>query len=288
MGRSLTIVTQNLGHGGLHDGSGTPEDRWPALAERIWSAGQPDLVLLQEAVGWHRYGHRQLARAMADLDMDAVPLPPSGSGYPPALLYRRETMGRWTVWNPDFAHKALHGFGVACFDVGLPAPLAVVSAHLNPFSADAARTEAQLVAARAYRYGPYGIVAGDINYPPAPPSSPSPDYEAMRPYNRAARTRLPSEAGHPLVPDRRVTEMLAYSGYTDAAWTLYQQTGDDELLRRTGTDDRIDQVWLSEPLGGAVVGCRYLDKPVDASDHLGLAVTLDLGQADTSTVWEYR
>lgn len=110
----------------------------------------------------------------------------------------------------------------------------------------------------------------------------------MRPYNRSARTRLPSETGGPLVPDRRVTEMLAYSGYTDAAWTLYQQTGDDELLRRTGTDDRIDQVWLSEPLGGAVVGCRYLDKPVDASDHLGLAVTLDLGQADTSTVWEYR
>lgn len=284
----LTIVVQNLGHGGLRDGSGDPDDRWPVLAERILTVGEPDLVLVQEAVGWDTYGHRQLGRAMKDLDMDALPVPPSSSGYPPALLYRRETVGRWKFWNTDFAQETLHGFGVAVFDVGLPAPLAIVSTHLNPFVADKARAEAKLIATRALRYGPYGIVAGDLNYPPADPDHPSPDYAAMLPYNRSARTRLPSETDGRLVPERRVTETLAYTGFVDAAWKLYEERGDKALLRRTATDDRIDQLWVSAPLRDTIVDYQLLDSPEGASDHHGLAVRIDLGRAATDQVWEYR
>ncbi|MGW0771530.1 hypothetical protein [Streptomyces sp. NPDC002676] len=69
----LTIVVQNLSHGGLRTGSGDPQDRWPSLAERILSMGQPDLLLLQEAADWERFGHRQLSRAMHDLGMDVLP-----------------------------------------------------------------------------------------------------------------------------------------------------------------------------------------------------------------------
>jgi len=284
----LMIVVQNLGNGGLRNSAGDPEDRWPRLAQRILSVGEPDLVLLQEAAGWDSHGHRQLSRAMHDLGMDAPPLPPSSSGLRPAMLYRRETVGRWLHWNTDFAQETLHGFGVATFDVGLPAPLAVVSTHLNPFVADKARAEAKLVATRALRYGPYGIVAGDINYPPADPSHPAPDYAAMLPYNKSARTRLPSEADGQLVPDRRVTETLAYTGFVDAAWKLYQERGEEELLRRTGTDDRIDQLWASAPLADTLVNYTLLDEPEGASDHHGFAVRLDLSRAKTDNVWEYR
>lgn len=284
----LKIVVQNLGHGGLRNGSGDPDHRWPLLVERILSAGAPDLVLLQEAADWDKYGHRQLGQAMKDLDMDALPIPPSSSGYPPVLLYRRETVGRWTHWNTDFAQETLHGFGVAVFDVGLPAPLAVVSTHMNPFVADKARDEAKLVATRALRYGPYGIVGGDLNYPPANPDSPSPDYAAMLPYNRSARTRLPSEVDGQLVPDRRVTETLAYTGFVDAAAKLYEERGDKELLRKTGTDDRIDQLWVSAPLRDSIVDYRLLETPQGASDHHGLVVRLDLERAATDNVWEYR
>lgn len=196
----LTIAVQNLGNGGLRNGSGDPDHRWPQLVERINSAAarvgalQIDALLIQEAVDWDKYGHRQLGVAMRDLDLDAVPIPPSRSGLPPALLYRRETLGRWRHWNTDFAQETLHGFGVAVFDVGLPAPLAIVSAHLNPFVADKARDEAKLLATRALRYGPYGIVAGDINYPPVDTASPSPDYAAMLPYNKSARTGSPARS----------------------------------------------------------------------------------------------
>ncbi|MFI1182470.1 hypothetical protein ACH4UT_23350 [Streptomyces sp. NPDC020799] len=285
----LSIVVQNTAQGALRDAWGNPEDRWPLIVQRIESIGEPpDLVLLQEAADWGRYGHRQLGRAMDDLNMDAMPIPPSHSGLPPVLLYRRETVGRWRNWNTDYAQETMHGFGAAIFDVGLPKPLAVISAHLNPFSPDKARAEAKLLATRAYRYGPYGIIGGDINYPPAAAEHPAPDYETMRPYNRSARTRLPSESGGTVVPDRRVAEMLAYSGFVDAAWHLYKKTGDKELLRRTGSDDRIDQLWVTAPLAEAITEYRLLDDPADASDHAGVMVRLDLSTADTDNPWDYR
>lgn len=286
----LLIAVQNLGHGALRDGAGNPGDRWPQVVQRLRSAGEPDLVLLQEAVDWDKYGHKQLGRAMDDLGMDAMPIPPSSSGYPPTLLYRRETVGRWRYWNTDFAQETLHGFGVAVFDVGLPAPLAVISSHKNPFDGDKARSEAKLLATRAMRYGPYGIIAGDENYPPASPDHPAPDYANMLPYNRAARTRLPSEVDGQLVPDRRVAEKMEYSGYVDVAWHLYEQGGrkDESLLTRTGTDDRIDQGWVSRPLAPAIVDYRVLDTPECASDHKGFAFRLDLSKALTDNMWEYR
>ncbi|MFI6731072.1 hypothetical protein NRF20_00420 [Streptomyces sp. R-74717] len=46
---------------------------------------------------------------MRDLDLDAMPIPPSRSGIPPTLLYRRETLGRWTHWNTRQRPVALVG-----------------------------------------------------------------------------------------------------------------------------------------------------------------------------------
>ncbi|MFJ7023589.1 hypothetical protein ACIQUW_35030, partial [Streptomyces sp. NPDC101117] len=150
------------------------------------------------------------------------------------------------------------------------------SVHFDPFHPDHARMEAKLAATRAMKYGPYGVIGGDVNYPPASPEHPAPDYAALLPYNRAARTRLPSESGGELVPDRRVTEMLVYSGYVDAAWHLYEQSGNKDLLGKTGADDRIDQLWVSEPLRDTIIDYQLLDTPAGASDHHGLLVRLDL------------
>jgi len=280
----LTVITQNLAGGGLASGDGDPQDRWPALAERI-GTHRPDLLLLQEATDWDRYGHRQLGRAMNDLDLDACPLPPSSTGIRPALLYRNATMGRWRRWNTDWAQGTLHGFGVGVFDVAeLPRPLAVVPFHLDPHSPEKALAEAKLIATRGYKYGPFAIIGGDVNYPPI--AGPEPDYTAMRPYNLAART-VAGPDGHP-VPDRRVAAILARSGYVDAAWALYQRTGQEELLARTGRDDRIDQIWVSAPLAPALTGYRILDTPAGASDHHGVLVELDLSKADTTNLWKYR
>ncbi|MQS17891.1 endonuclease/exonuclease/phosphatase family protein [Streptomyces kaniharaensis] len=284
----LTIAIQNLQRGGLLDADGGHEDRWPLLAKRL-AAVEPDLVLLQEAEGWETAGHRQLVRAERDLGMDGL-IAPSRSGRGTALLYRRETLGRRIAWNTDYtADEMHHGFGVAGFDIGLPAPLAVASIHLTPYSADKAVTEADFAASRAYRHGPYCILGGDINYPPA--AGPDPAWDRMRPYNRGTRTLLTDPAlgrqSGP-VPDRRVAWKLAANGLNDAAWHLYQQTGNEALLHRTGADDRIDQLWVSAPLAPAIVSYALLDTPADASDHHGLVVVLDTDLIDTSQPWAYR
>jgi exonuclease III len=128
-----------------------------------------------------------------------------------------------------------------------------------------------------------------VNFAPADPGNPEPDFAQMRPYNLASRTLLDRQQadGRP-VPDRRVARTLWHNGYIDAAWHLYQQTGDAQLLRRTATDDRIDQVWVSAPLAPAVRDYRVLDSPPGASDHDGLVVHLDTDLIDTREPWTYR
>lgn len=90
------------------------------------------------------------------------------------------------------------------------------------------------------------------------------------------------------MPDRRVTEMLAYTGFVDAAAKLHEERGDTTLLRKTATDDRIDQLWVSAPLRDTIVDYALLDTPEGASDHHGLVVRIDLDQAKTDNVWEYK
>jgi hypothetical protein len=83
---------------------------------------------------------------------------------------------------------------------------------------------------------------------------------------------------------------MSYSGFVDVAWHLYEQ-GDrknETLLTRTGTDDRIDQGWVSQPLAPAIVDYQVLDTPEGASDHKGFAFRLDLSKALTDNVWDYR
>ncbi|MFI1966691.1 hypothetical protein ACH429_21690 [Streptomyces pathocidini] len=68
-----------------------------------------------------------------------------------------------------------------------------------------------------------------------------------------------------------------------------QSHGQDiNLLAPTGTDDRIDQAWVSGPLAGAVSDYRLLDQPKEASDHHGLVFRIDTDAIDTSSPWTYR
>lgn len=124
-----------------------------------------------------------------------------------------------------------------------------------------------------------------MNYPPE--QGPDPDYTQMRSYNLAART-LVDEPDTPLRPDRRSARMLRKCGFLDAAWHLYERTGDETLLRRTGSDDRIDRIHLSSPFADAVSHYQLLDAPVGASDHHGVAVDIDTDRVAQHDLWRYR
>lgn len=282
----LTFMAQNMQFGGNRDGEGQSADRWPLLAKRINSV-VPDILLLQEAAEWGRFGQKYVARAMNDLSLEALPLAKTKSGNGTAILYRQSKVGHWQRWNDDYAQETVHGFGVAAFDVNLPRYLSIVSAHLTPFGSDEAIKEAALIANRAYRYGPYAIIGGDMNYAPA--QGPAPDYTTMRPFNVAMRTALtdPSQPSQ-LTPDRRVGWKLAQSGFVDVAYRLYERTKDMSYLARTASDDRIDQFWVSRPLAEAIIDYKLIDVPAEASDHKGIVFRLDTDKIDVTLAWDYH
>lgn len=277
-------MAQNLGRGGWQTPTGEPQDRWPQIAARIQEVG-PDLLLLQEAEGWAANGHARLIRAENDLGMDGH-LAPSRSGLGPATLYRRAVLGRRLYQNHDYgAEETHHGFEVLGWDVGLPALLAAGSVHLTPYSPRRAEDEVAFIGSRVLRPGGgYAILGGDFNYPPV--DGPEPEYEAMRPYNRGKRLIVtdPANTG-PDAPDRSVAWRITRHGFVDAAWHLYQQTGDEMLLQRTGNDDRIDWILVSSALSPCIVDYGVVH---GATDHAGVWARLDLGRAAVDTVWEYR
>lgn len=218
--------------------------------------------------------------------MDPLPLAPSKSGQPVVLLYRKETVGRWKHWNLGYTEAVTQSFGVAAFDVGLPSQLSVVPVHLDPFSKDKAVQEASLIASRGYRHGPLAVIGGDINYPPA--AGPEPVYSNMRPYNVASRTILTDPAeGAKVAPDRRIAWSLQHAGYVDVAYHLYEKTGDKNLLKRTASDDRIDQFWVSQPLADAIVNYWIVDEPREASDHSCIVFQLDTERIAPTEAWTY-
>lgn len=287
----LTFVSQNLFFGGLRNDHGESEDRWPQLRQRITTVkDKPDFVLVQETEGWDRYGHKALARAMKDLDMDSLPLPPSSSGNLPGLLYRPETVGKWQRWNTNYSDQTVHGFGVAGFDVGLPSLLTVVSVHLNFFSSDYAVKEAAIVANRAYSNGPFAVVGGDINYQPI--NSPEPDFNYFKPYHFSMRNQLNDPADNQApITDRRPSWKLVQAGFVDVAGYLREKTKDDKYLEPTAVNDggmRIDQFWVSQPLVPAIVDYWVIDNPPEASDHKGIAFQLDTNKIDTSKSWAFH
>lgn len=291
----LTIVAQNLSHGGVYDGDGEPEDRMQALADRIHSAGA-DLALLSECQGWDRDDHGPLRRMERLTGLKAAPLAPSGTGYHTGLLYRPSTVGEPTHRDVKRSHLTVNGFAVVGFDgkrFGLPQPLAVVSVHLAPHDHQVATAEMGLAATRGYRLGSYAVLGGDWNF--APVRGTDPDYSQMLPHNIGIRTYRvdPADPDAPRAPHRSVGIKLEDMGYRDAALYLHEHPrdggrGDPALLAYTAAGERLDGIAVTKRLAGALLSYWRLAEPAGASDHDGVAVTLETELIDTSHPEPFR
>lgn len=274
----ITIVLQNLQHGGKNkDGT----DRWPLLAERLTRA-KPDIVLLNEALGWTDNSEYLLKRAERDLGMTALrPLPPSRSGHHVVIMYRSETLGAPKDYNIDFSAQFEHGVAVAGWEVGLPRLLAVCTTHVSPFSSVEALIEAQKARWTALRYGDrkkddhyYSVVAADFNGPPL--AGPPADVSRMNVLDRSARFRDAACT----IPNTDIAEAFADVGFSDAFEVLYENTQDERFLARTGNSDRIDRTLVTQRLRPAVVDGELLDTPPDAADHRGIQIRVDTALVD--------
>ncbi|GAA1095496.1 endonuclease/exonuclease/phosphatase family protein [Nocardiopsis metallicus] len=272
----ITVVSQNMSHSGLYHSNGTPDpDRWDGLMHTI-AQHRPDVLLLQEVGRWSGHNRQPIARAERDLGLRMVGIVTVSANGGTAVMINPATVG-WEEWEDRYSGELHHGFGVAVLRLpDLATPLAVISAHLTPYSAAAAAQEAQVLIARAYRYGGVGIIGGDINHFPLD-SHAIPDPDTIPPYNRSSRWIREQDGTYS--PNRIVARTLATGGLSDAAALVAQRAGDTSLLGATGRGRcRVDQFWLTPPLTPAVVD--YQAHAHEFSDHHLVLTRLDPARVD--------
>lgn len=267
MAVDLSICLQNLQHG-------SDQRRWRLLAERLGNA-EPDVLLLNEALGWTDNDEELLKRAEADLGLTALrPLPSARSGHHVAILYRPDKLGEPRDYNTDFSDQFEHGVCVGVWALpGLPRPLSVTVTHLSPFSNADAFAEAEKTRWTALRHDktdePYAIIGADWNA--APLCGPAPELSRM--YTRDRVTRFRDRAC--AEPNTDIAEYFDRAGFDDAGEVLYHLFDDERHLARTGRSDRIDRFLLTKALRPAVTGGGPLTVPAAAADHDGVSLVID-------------
>jgi endonuclease/exonuclease/phosphatase family metal-dependent hydrolase len=275
----LTVMSVNAQHRAHEEG------RWRHLVQIIKSAN-PDLLMLQE-VDWlvspqlQDEARRQLALSL---------VVGTSMGLSTAVAWR--PVGLSFIGLDTHHSLALHhGYCAPRFDiVGLPnppkVPLVAISTHLNPYSAQTAAQEAQVVGTRAYRYGGLGLVVGDINHPPV--GDPEPDWDTVPPYNRMGRCQRRTHPDDPWRANTVVGQTLADGDFVDVAGHLADARDDLSLRRPTARHGgiRTDQAHVTAPLVPAITD--YHQVPTDGySDHNAIVFTLDLTRIDPRPLREY-
>ncbi|MEU0489973.1 endonuclease/exonuclease/phosphatase family protein [Nocardiopsis sp. NPDC006139] len=275
---TVTVVAQNMSHSGLYTPNGDPDpDRWNGLMAAI-TEHRPDILLLQEIGKWHDYNRQPLFHAERDLGLRMAGhiITPAGGGT--GVMINPDTI-HIQQFEDRYQHMVHHGLGVAVLELpGLDTPLAAISAHLTPYSATAAATEAQVMVARAYRYGGLGLVGGDVNhFSHRDDPAAVPDPATIPPYNRSSRWLVDADGS--LVPNRIVGRTLQLGGLTDVALHMADRTGDTSLLAPTGRGRcRVDQFWVTPPLVPAITS--YVHHQHEFSDHSLILMRLDTSLVD--------
>ncbi|TDD13898.1 endonuclease/exonuclease/phosphatase family protein [Actinomadura sp. KC06] len=285
MGELVTVMSLNTRYGGREDGERRVDDRLGPQADLIAQV-RPDVLLLQELTDWGRdprwqgAAERELERRGWGLRFLVAP---SRVDNHTAVAFRPERLA-FRHFETKYGHLAEFGYGMAVLadrDAPEDAPgLTVISAHLTPYSAQAAAVEAQRMSARLQRYGARGILGGDINHMPL--GDPEPDWDAVEPYNRSSRCLPRSSPDEPWRGNRIVGEVLG-AALVDVAAHLAEKTGRPELRAPTATGGlRVDQFHITPNLLDALEGYERLPA---ASDHDAIVMRLDMMRAGPGRAW---
>jgi len=266
----LTGMSQNAQYGAAWDG------RWQAMVKIIRGV-RPDFLLLQEVDWLADPNAAEAAEQALDMRLSVAPSRnlPTAVAWNPAVL---EHLGTETKYSTEMHH----GYCAAQFQPRgqkLPVPLVAISTHLTPYSAEAAAQEVQLLIARAYRHGGIAMIGGDINHVPL--HDPEIDWERVQPYNRTSRCLPRVREDSPWIGNRIVGQRLRDGEFTDVAAHFgdTQPTGKAGLLR-------VDQAHGTPAMRPALRSYRRVDSR-SASDHWGIAWTVDLTAIDTERVRAY-
>ncbi|MFC5253454.1 endonuclease/exonuclease/phosphatase family protein [Streptomyces nigrescens] len=273
-------MSQNAQYGANTDG------RWEGLLDVIRGVG-PQLLLLQEVDWLADPDNAEAAKQALGMDLAVAPsrnLNTAVAWKPEAL----ELLGTETKYSVSEMH---HGYCAPRFkplglSQDLPEPLVAISTHLTPYSADVAAQEAQLLCARAYRYGGIALIGGDINHMAL--GDEEPDWALVQPYNRTSRCLRRKKPTDPWRGNRVVGKTFMDGEFTDVAAHVAALRNDASPLAPTGKAGllRVDQAHVTPTLVPAIKNYWIVD-PGPHADHYGFAFTLDLERANTSLTRDY-
>jgi endonuclease/exonuclease/phosphatase family metal-dependent hydrolase len=270
---TLIVMSQNVQYGADKDG------RWEDMVKVIRTVG-PHLLLLQEVSWLADPDHAAAAEKALGLRLVVAPSKNLNTAvaWNPAALEWLDTESKYSATDMH------HGYCAPRFTpLGqgreLPVPLVAISTHLTPYSAEVAAQEAQLLCARAYRYGGLAIVAGDINH--CPLGDPEIEWTRVQPYNRTSRCLPRANDDEPWRGNRIVGRKFRDGEFTDvgAHFDDRQATGKAGLLR-------VDQAHVTPALLPTLRSYRRVD-PGSASDHYGISWEIDLEAVDTTSLRAY-
>jgi exodeoxyribonuclease-3 len=257
----LTAMVYNILEGGLGYGA----DRMSRIIEVV-RAAHPDVLVVCEANGFERDGHKRLYAFEHETGMrGVVALAPTG--FHVAVFARG---GRFIEAKPlpGFYHAALR------LDLELGGErLRVVGAHLCPFSPSTRLLEAEILANEA-RDDEATLLMGDLNS-----LSPLDDHEGLlasltprRRTRHACVSAEPASEGEPkLSVDTRALGVLAAAGFSDTGRSSRPRATYPTALRAEPGKPgmRIDYVLASPPLAQRLEGAEVPDHGAveTASDH---------------------
>jgi exodeoxyribonuclease III len=259
---TLTVMTYNVKTGGA-------PDRLDRIVEVI-TANRPDVLALQELRGFDRARTRQVAGV---LGMAAF-LGRSWFGQPVAVLVREPApvISARRIRRP-FHHAAVEV--VVATDRG---PLAVIGAHLYPYSGRRRLWEARWLASLVDS-GRLMLLMGDLNS-----LDPWTDYAArLRDLSPRYRSRHLRHGG---LVDSRAVAVLVDAGLVD----LFVRAGTGGKDYTAPTEDsggtefsklRLDYILGTEPVARVTKACRIVSGGAceHASDHYPVVAELDLSLA---------
>ena len=261
----MKVMTLNVLMGG--------ENRFDAICA-ILAAARPDVVVLQECVGWDDRGRlAAVARAIGVPADDRHTLLGSANARPSGRRYHLGLVSRMPIaagrgHAPDCVHHCIIEARLDG-DRGL-GPLVILGAHLHANDEDSRLGEVEellrIAPPEAVRAGAY-VLCGDLNsltrQDPYPP-------ELDEQLARAGMHKY----GHP--PRFEVMDRLLAAGWIDA---LHERPRSERWVtarrqRGVGTvDTRTDYVLISPPLMPRLVVADVIDVG-QASDHQGVVAEL--------------
>jgi endonuclease/exonuclease/phosphatase family metal-dependent hydrolase len=262
--RSVRIATYNTFEGGRAQ-LGPIQGRAERLLDVV-NGILPDLVVMQELVGWQDHGRDRFERFASAAGLAGELF--VGDGFPIGVL----TRSPWRIARSRFLSAGFwHGLAAIEIEDGSGTRIQVLAAHLSPQGPRQRLGEIQAALGCVDPSIP-SVLLGDLNL--------ISHFDRVPVRGLSLSTFVRHAAGGTL--DQRVSRLIAGAGFVDAFARLHPERAGHTIptpsaAASTFSPARLDYIHLSPDLAAQLRSAQIYRRPpaAEASDHFPLVVDID-------------